>query len=263
MRRPERCRAVHMRMSRGLAGFQRGVNPCCGSVMRLIRALGVRRLGVERRVRVARAVFIVDRLLEIFHDPALGAAAVVRVATVAQRAQLLFERAHRFDLLMNARDLAVDQLVHFVARLARVRLKASQRADVRETDAQRTAMADEVQLCCVRGRIAAVAVGFARGFVEQTLALVEAHGFHVAVGVARQFTDSHRHSSQKWLDPVATTGCPMILSSLGELGHGSGILVAVGARSALSGARRCVRRGRRGRRSRGIGRGIEAIGARS
>ncbi|CAM2165881.1 hypothetical protein PSAC2689_140128 [Paraburkholderia sacchari] len=47
----------------------------------------------------------------------------------------------------------------------------------------------------------------------------------------------------KCLDPVAATGCLMILSLLGEFGHGPGFLVAVGARATFAGARRRAGRG--------------------
>ncbi|CAM2165873.1 hypothetical protein PSAC2689_140126 [Paraburkholderia sacchari] len=150
-----------------------------------------------RGFRVARAAFLVDRLFEVLHDAALGAAAVVRMAALAQRPQLLFEQAHRLDLLVDARDLAVDQLIHFVAGLARVGLEAPQRADIGEADAERAAMADEVQLRGVRARVAAVSVGFALRLVQQAFAFVKAHRFDVAMREARQFADSHGRSSPK------------------------------------------------------------------
>ena len=66
--------------------------------------------------RVAFARLASRGVSQVLQDAAL-ARRPVGLAGFAQRVQLLLQQAQRFDLMMNARDLLVDEMVDVVARI--------------------------------------------------------------------------------------------------------------------------------------------------
>lgn len=94
---------------------------------------------------MARARLALGGARQRLQDAAL-ACRLMRVAGIAQGVELLLKRTQGLDLLVDARDLLLDQLVDPVAGQFRARLKTPQDADFRQADAERAAMPDEVEL---------------------------------------------------------------------------------------------------------------------
>ncbi len=160
---------------------------------------------------MTRAAFSFRRLSQVAHDAAL-AGLLVGLTGIAQCAQLLFKQTKCFDLLVNAPDLFVNQLVDFFTGRFRAHLKAAQGTYLRQSDTQRAAMADEVELHQMGFSVATVAIGFPRGRVEQSFPLVKARRFDVAATLLCQFYGFYPIPFQKALDPVVTTDCQMVAS---------------------------------------------------
>ena len=166
--------------------------------------------GLDRVVcRMTRTTFSFRRLGQVAQDAALTGS-LRRMAGVAQGMQLPFKQPKGFDLLVNTANLPVNQLIDLFARQFRPGLEAAQDAHLRQSDAQRAAMADEVELHQMGFGVVAVAVGFTRGGVEQSFPFIEAHRFDVAAAQLRQFSDSHTYFSTKSLDPVLATDCQIL-----------------------------------------------------
>ena len=160
---------------------------------------------------MTRAAFSFRRLSQVAHDAAL-AGLLVGVTGIAQCAQLLFKQTKCFDLLVNTADLFVNQLVDFFTGRFRAHLKAAQGTYLRQSDTQRAAMADEVELYKMGFSVTTVTIGFPRWRVEQSFTLVKAHRFNVAATLLCQFSDSHLMPFQEVLDPVVATGYQMVAS---------------------------------------------------
>ena len=84
--------------------------------------------------RMTRTVFPFRRLSQVAQDAAL-AGFLRRMTGVAQGVQLPFKQPQGFDLLVNAADLPVDQLIDLFARQFRPGLKAAQDTHLRQSDA--------------------------------------------------------------------------------------------------------------------------------
>lgn len=159
--------------------------------------------------RMARTTFPFCRLGQIAQDAAF-AGSLRCMASIAQGVQLPFKRSKRCDLLVNTSDLPVDQLIDFFAGQFRSGLKAAQDTHLGQSDAERTAMTDEVELHQMRFGVAAVAVGLSRGGREQSFPFVEADRLNVAIAQSSQFSGSHALPFTKSVDSVSTTGFQMV-----------------------------------------------------
>ena len=74
------------------------------------------RSGSIDRFRMTFAGLASRSAFQVLQDAAV-ARGLVDTTGFAQRVQLLLQQAQRFDLMMNARDLLVDEMVDVVARI--------------------------------------------------------------------------------------------------------------------------------------------------
>lgn len=108
---------------------------------------------------------------------------------------------------MHLRKLSFDQLVRVAAVRGRLIEKIEQTPDVGQPDVERSTVPYESESFDVLSPVSPIPVGFARGFAQQPLALVEPNRFHVDPGGRRDFADAH----DLLLDSVATTGFRIVL----------------------------------------------------
>ena len=73
---------------------------------------------------MATTLFSFRSLFQVFYDPAL-ANLLVGVAGIPQRMKLLFQQPQRLYLQMYTFNLAVNQVINFVAGQIRIRLETA------------------------------------------------------------------------------------------------------------------------------------------
>ena len=155
---------------------------------------------------------------------AAGVVTMVGITLRAQGHQLPLQRAQAFEAGPHTGQLVADQFVNVAAVLARLAHKRQQAFDVGQRNVERAAVAYKGQPLQMRLAIGAVAVGLARWRRQQTRLLVIADGLHihprglaeladlegVVVKVWVGYCGHDKGLSNKGLDPVPTTGFPII-----------------------------------------------------
>ena len=84
--------------------------------------------------RMTGAAFAFSGLAQIAHDSTL-AGCLIGPASAAQSLQLLLKQMQRLNLLMDAFELAVNEMVDFIACQVWIALKTAQHAHIGQTHA--------------------------------------------------------------------------------------------------------------------------------
>ena len=103
-----------------------------------------------------------------------------------------FECVQPLDALLHQADVSIQQVVHLPAGLKRRCREFQQLTHFEQRDIQRPEVPDETQPRNMPLVVVAIARRVARRLLEQTFALVEPHGLHVAAGLGSKLTDLHQ-----------------------------------------------------------------------
>ncbi len=113
------------------------------------------------------------------------------VARLPQRNELSLERTQRLNPLADKRDVAVQEVVHFSARLVRLRGELQELSNLWERNVQGAAVPNEIEPRQVSLFIGSVAGRLTSGLFEKSLAFVEPNRLRVARRPGCQFAYFH------------------------------------------------------------------------